>query len=56
MLHFLYKKAVMKTRGSGKIPREDAIWCKATVTLPETIPLLSCGEEMPRRVRPLQCQ
>ena len=25
MLHFLYKKAVMKTRGPGKIPREDAI-------------------------------
>ena len=24
MLHFLYKKAVMKTCGSGKIPREDA--------------------------------
>ena len=25
MLHFLYKKAVMKTRVPGKIPREDAI-------------------------------
>ena len=25
MLHFLYKKAVMKTCGPGKIPREDAV-------------------------------
>ena len=25
MLHFLYKKAVMKTRDPGKIPREGAI-------------------------------
>ena len=25
MLHFLYKKAVMKTCDPGKIPREDAV-------------------------------
>ena len=38
---FFVKKAVMKTCGPGKIPREDAIWCKVSVTLPRTIPLLS---------------
>ena len=39
----------MKTCVPGKIPREAAIWCKAAVTLPETIPLLSCmcGNAMP---------
>ena len=31
----------MKTRRFGKIPREAAIWCKAAVTLPDRIPLLS---------------
>ena len=35
-------KAAMKTRGPGKIPREDATWCKASEPLPRTIPLLSC--------------
>ena len=46
----------MKTRRYGKIPREDAIWCKASVTLPLRIPLLSRREEMPGRVRPLTRQ
>ena len=49
-------KAVTKTRAAGKIPREDAIWCKAAVPLPTAIPLPSRGEEMPRRVRPLKRQ
>ena len=35
-------KAAMKTRGCGKIPREGFVWCKKSVTLPRTIPLLSC--------------
>lgn len=46
----------MKTRIPGKIPREGAIWCKVPVPLPGMIPLLSCGEEMLRRVRPLKRQ
>jgi len=46
----------MKTRRCGKIPREDAIWCKASVILPPWIPLLSRREEMPGRVRPLKRQ
>ena len=35
-------KAAMKTRGCGKTPREGFVWCKKPVTLPRTIPLLSC--------------
>ena len=33
----------MKTRIPGKILREGAVWCKAPVTLPGMIPLLSCA-------------
>ena len=55
-VRFSLIKAVMKTRFSGKIPREDAVWCKASVPLPERIPLLSRREEMPCRVRPLTRQ
>lgn len=53
---FSVEKAVMKTRRPGKILREVAIWCEATVTLPRWIPLLSRREEMPCRVRPLKRQ
>ncbi|MEF2837087.1 MAG: hypothetical protein U0N82_05130 [Oscillospiraceae bacterium] len=47
---------MMKTRVPGKIPREEATWCKASVPLPETIPLLSRQPEMAERVRPLKRQ
>ena len=49
-------KAVTKTSVSGKIPREGATWCEAAVPLPKTIPLPSCREEIPGRVRPLKRQ
>ena len=53
---FLLDKAVTKTRVPGKIPREGAVWCKASVTLPEMIPLPSRPVEIPGRVRPLTRQ
>ena len=46
---FFVQSAVTKTRFSGKIPREDAIWCEAFGPLPERIPLPSrvCGNATP---------
>ena len=42
-------KATTKTRAGSKIPREGAIWCKASVTLQSAIPLPSrvCGNATP---------
>ena len=44
---FSLAKAKTKTCADSKIPREGAIWCKASVTLLPAIPLPSCREEMP---------
>ena len=44
---FSLAKAKTKTCVPGKILREGAVWCKAPVTLPVTIPLPSRREEMP---------
>ena len=47
--YFSLGKAKTKTRADCQIPREDAIWCKASVTLRSTIPLPSrvCGNATP---------
>ena len=53
---FYTNKGCDEDTRKSKIPREEAARWKASVTLLFAIPLLSHGEEMPHRVRPLKRQ